>query len=121
MSRDVSKFPEDSLEASHKRWAHHPENPFNWPERRKWTIILVAAAVTLLVGLNATSVTTPALIIAERFHVSESAFPHSYWPVTVWNTGAAIGPMIGMPLLENFGIQKGYLVNAPYPKHLIIG
>ena len=51
-----------------------------------------------------------ALVIGEHFHVADTSFPHSFWPVTVWNTGAAIGPMVGMPILENFGIRKGYMV-----------
>ncbi|KAL8910187.1 MAG: hypothetical protein Q9171_004485, partial [Xanthocarpia ochracea] len=97
------------LEASRSVWNKHPENSVNWPERKKWRIVLVIAIVILLVGLNATSVTTPGLIIAERFHVADTSFPHSFWPVTVWNTGAAIGPMIGMPILENFGIRNGYM------------
>ncbi|KAI4117748.1 MAG: hypothetical protein LQ345_002077 [Seirophora villosa] len=100
---------EDSLESAEKAWEGHPANPFNWPEKKKWGIILVAAAVTLLVGLNATAVTTPGIVIAESFHVSDADFPHSYWPVTVWNTAAAFVPMLGLPLLENFGIREGYL------------
>ncbi|KAL9010583.1 MAG: hypothetical protein Q9173_004494 [Seirophora scorigena] len=100
---------EDSLEAAETSWETHATNPFNWPEKKKWGIILVAAAVTLLVGLNATAVTTPGIVIAERFHLSEADFPHSYWPVTVWNTAAAFGPMVGLPLLENFGIREAYL------------
>lgn len=103
---------EDSLEAAEKSWESHPANPFNWPEKKKWGIILVAAAVTLLVGLNATAVTTPGIVIAERFHVSDADFPHSYWPVTVWNTAAAFVPMLGLPLFENFGIREGYLVRT---------
>ncbi|KAL8663474.1 MAG: hypothetical protein Q9168_008086 [Polycauliona sp. 1 TL-2023] len=110
ISTSTPLSPKDTLEASRDAWENHPENPFNWPERKKWRIALVIAAVVLLVGLNATSITTPSLIIAEHFHVSETAFPHSYWPVTVWNTGAAIGPMIGMPMLESFGVRKGYML-----------
>ncbi|KAL8993525.1 MAG: hypothetical protein Q9169_006283 [Polycauliona sp. 2 TL-2023] len=102
--------PKDSLEASRNAWGNHPENPYNWPERKKWRIALVIATVILLVGLNATSIATPSLVIAEHFHVSDAAFPHSFWPVTVWNTGAAVGPMVGMPLLENFGVRRGYML-----------
>lgn len=69
--------------------------------------------VTLLIGLNATAIATPSLIIAEEFHVTERSFQHSFWPVTAWNTAAAIGPMIGLPLMENFGFKGGYLVSIP--------
>ncbi|KAL9629053.1 MAG: hypothetical protein Q9204_005497 [Flavoplaca sp. TL-2023a] len=98
------------LEASRSAWDKHPENSVNWPHHKKWRIVLVIATVILLVGLNATSVTTPGLAIAEHFQVTDTSLPHSFWPVTVWNTGAAIGPMVGMPILENFGIRKGYML-----------
>ncbi|KAL8893849.1 MAG: hypothetical protein Q9192_004861 [Flavoplaca navasiana] len=103
-------MPHGPLEASCSAWEQHPANSVNWPERKKWRIVLVIATVILLVGLNATSVTTTGLVIAEHFHVADTSFPHSFWPVTVWNTGAAIGPMVGMPILENFGIRKGYML-----------
>ena len=48
---------------------------------------------------------------SQKFRVSDAGLPNSFWPVTVWNTGAAVGPMIGLPLLENFGVRNGYLVN----------
>lgn len=107
-----SSEPKDSAESPQQAWEKHPVNPFNLPVRRKWTITMVTASVTLLVGLNATAIATPAHQIAESFHVSDSSFPHSFWPITVWNTGAALGPMVGLPLLENFGNRSGYLVFA---------
>ena len=110
-SSPESQRPEASTEEPKNAWDEHPANPFNFPERQKWTIILAAAAVTILVGLNATSIATPALVIAEEFHVSDAGFPNSFWPITVWNTGAALGPMVGLPLLENFGSRNGYLLS----------
>ncbi|RMZ70807.1 Major facilitator superfamily domain general substrate transporter [Pyrenophora seminiperda CCB06] len=44
------------------------------------------------------------------FNVSDEAFPHSYWPVLSWNLGGAAGPMLGLPLMENFGVRRSYLV-----------
>ncbi|KAL8735512.1 MAG: hypothetical protein Q9181_002755 [Wetmoreana brouardii] len=109
----VSQEPlqrEDFTQTPEKAWEEHPANPFNLPRRRKWRLTLTAASVTLLVGLNATAIATPARSIAHDFHISEDSFPNSFWPITVWNTGAALGPMIGLPLLENFGNRKGYLL-----------
>ncbi|KAI9849506.1 MAG: hypothetical protein M1837_004126 [Sclerophora amabilis] len=91
-------------------WVDHAENPFNWPERKKWRIFFAAASVTFLAGLNATAIATPGPEIAERFHVSDGSFPNSFWPVTAWTTAAALGPMVGMPMFENFGIRTGYLI-----------
>ncbi|KAL8804991.1 MAG: hypothetical protein Q9200_005596 [Gallowayella weberi] len=102
-----------TLEDSQNAWDHSPANPFNWSEKKKWSIAALVALVALLIGLNATSVTTPSLVIAKEFHVSDHHFTHSYWPVIVWNTGAAFGPMVILPLLENFGLKNGYLALAP--------
>ena len=102
--------PNHALKLSQQAWEDHEENPFNWPKSRKWRVTILTALVTLLVGLNATAITTSGLIIAENFYVSDDNFPHSFWPVTAWNTAAAFGPMLGLPLMENFGSQVGYLV-----------
>jgi hypothetical protein len=105
-------FVDDPLRVSQEAWEDHEMNPFNWSQSRKWRITLLTAVVTLLVGLNATAITTPSLAIAEKFHVSDEKFPHSFWPVTAWNTAAALGPMLGLPLMENFGVRAGYLVKT---------
>ena len=69
----------------------------------------MTSSLTLLVGLNAT---IPSQNIAQTFHIDDSSFPNSFWPITIWNTAAAIGPLIGLPLLENFGTRNGYLVSG---------
>ena len=102
-------------------WTDHAENPFNWPEKAKWRIVLAACFVTLIVGLNATAIATPSPHITKNFRVSDDAFPHSVWPVTVWTAAAALGPMIGLPLLENFGIRAGYLVKKTSISGVISG
>lgn len=111
MPSTVSVRSDRSAEIAQQVWRTDQKNPFNWPRAKKWRVTLAAAAVTFLVGLNSTAVTTPGHAIAETFHVDETHFPHSFWPVTVWNTGAAFGSIVGMPLLENFGSRNGYLVN----------
>ncbi|KAG6993821.1 hypothetical protein G7Y79_00050g085580 [Physcia stellaris] len=111
MPSTASVRSERSAEIAQQVWRTDQTNPFNWPRAKKWRVTLAAAAVTFLVGLNSTAVTTPGHAIAETFHVDETHFPHSFWPVTVWNTGAAFGSIVGMPLLENFGSRNGYLLS----------
>ncbi|KAL8831517.1 MAG: hypothetical protein Q9191_000826 [Dirinaria sp. TL-2023a] len=106
-----SSPPVTSEKDAQQIWDQHSANPFNWPESKKWKIVLVAASVTLLTGINTTSIATPSHEITHKFHVSDAVFPNSVWLVTVWNIGSAFGPMVGLPLLENFGIRHGYLVN----------
>lgn len=82
----------------------------NWSERKKWIAFLSLLTTTMLVGLVSTAIATPSEQIADDFHVSHNEFPNDYWPVGAWAIGAALGPMIGIPVLENFGFRYGYLV-----------
>lgn len=97
-------------------WKYHPKNPFNWPTTRKWLIFLTTCLVIVLVGLNNTVIATPGVIIAEDFGVDTNNpyIDNTVWPITAWNTGAALGPMVGIPFLESFGVRKGLVsISAP--------
>ena len=98
----------------HSTWEIHPRNPFNWSTKKKYRQFIVGSLVTLLVGLNSTVIATPGAIIAKQFNVDTSNpnLDNTVWPIAAWNTGAAFGPMIGIPLLEAFGMQKGYFVRS---------
>ncbi|OAL19515.1 hypothetical protein AYO22_09677 [Fonsecaea multimorphosa] len=102
----VEPHPPDAL-----RWTdeHDPENPFNWPATRRWGVVGLACYVTFIVGWNATTVSGAAIEIGEYFGVSDQSFPNSFWPVTSWTTGAAVAPMIVLPIMEDFGVRPGYL------------
>ena len=95
----------------HPQWIgpHDPSNPFNWNVKTKWTVTLTACYVTLIVGLNATAMTTASEPMNRYFGVSDEHFANSYWPVVSWTVGAAIAPMIVLPILEEFGMRIGYL------------
>ena len=86
-----------------------PENPFNWPGAKKYRACILACAMTFAVQINGTMLTSAAEQINHSFHISDAAFPHSYWPVLSWNLGAAAAPMVGLPLMENFGVRYTYL------------
>jgi hypothetical protein len=88
-----------------------PQNPFNWPIRKKWRVTLLACFMTFVVQINGTMMTSAAEQINESFHISDEAFPHSYWPVMSWNLGGAAAPLLGLPLMENFGVRWSYLVS----------
>lgn len=87
-----------------------PHNPFNWPNPKKWRVTLLACFMTFVVQLNGTMLTSAAEQINESFHISDEHFPHSYWPVLSWNLGGAAAPLLGLPLMENFGVRISYLV-----------
>jgi MFS family permease len=90
--------------------ANDPENPFCWSRRKKWAVTLLASFITFIAGINGTAITAAASAIDSRFHISEAAFPNSYWVVTSWNMGAALAPLVALPLMETFGIRYLYPV-----------
>ncbi|KAF2804990.1 MFS general substrate transporter [Mytilinidion resinicola] len=102
--KTLARTPEDSLQAN------DPDNPFNWSPTKKWSVTLVACYVTFIVGFNATALTAAVNETNAQFHISDASFPHSVWPVTAWNTGGALAPMVVLPIMEDYGTRPGYLI-----------
>ena len=88
------------------RFQFHPKNCVECCKLLK----LKSWSRTLIVGLNATAITSAAQDINTRFNISDEHFPNSFWPVTAWITGAALAPMVILPIMEDFGMRIGYLV-----------
>lgn len=86
-----------------------PDNPYNWPSIRRWILTCLAAFATFLAMMNGTIITVPHIAIAERFNIDESAFPHTYWPVTTWAAGGACSALFILPLAEDFGTRPVFL------------
>src|ERR1700749_4169469 len=91
-----------------------PEDPFNWSLRVKWSVTLTTSFVCFIVGLNATGIASAPTPINERFGISDTNFPNSFWPVVSWTVGAAIVPMIILPLMEGYGERPGYLLSLGF-------
>jgi hypothetical protein len=87
-------------------------NPFNWSDAKKWRVTLLASFMTFVIQVNGTMMTSAAEQINESFHVSDTHFPHSYWPVLSWNLGGAAAPLFGLPLMENLGVRRSYMVSS---------
>lgn len=88
-----------------------PDHPFNWSLKVKWSVTLTTCFVCFAVGLNATGIASAPTEINERFGISDANFPNSFWPVVSWTVGAAIVPMIILPLMEEHGVRLGYLLS----------
>ncbi|KAF2726065.1 MFS general substrate transporter [Polychaeton citri CBS 116435] len=89
---------------------HDPGNPYNWPPTRKWLVTGTALLGTLVVTLNGTSITVAADAINGQFNVSDASFPNSYWPVFSWSLGGGLFIILFLPLMEDLGIRKGFLI-----------
>jgi hypothetical protein len=103
----------DLTEAKSVPWSDpkNTHNPFNWPDAKKWRVTLLASFMTFVIQINGTMMTSAAEQINESFRVSDEKFPHSYWPVLSWNLGGAAAPLLGLPLMENLGVRKTYMVS----------
>jgi len=90
-----------------------PRHPYQWSNARKWRVTLIACLVCFVVGINSTAITAAAEPINHEFGESDdnaAMLPVSFWPVTAWNAGAAICPMVVLPLMEDVGVYKSYIV-----------
>lgn len=88
-----------------------PENPACWPRALKWRVTGFACFMCFMVGMNALSISSAAVEIGQEFGISDASFPNSYWMVSAWNLGAALFPLVILPLLEDFSVRIGYLVS----------
>lgn len=130
-SSDTSKSSTPSTEGENPEWndPNDPENPYNFSESRKWLVFLTACFVCFAVGINATAITSVVQEIDTRFNINDERFEYSYFAVTSWNVGAAVVPLFVLPLMENLGTRKIYLVSAilddrqylqEVPKHFLV-
>lgn len=87
-----------------------PLNPANWSISRKWLTVGTALLATFLVPLNGTSITVAAAQINSEFNVSDATFPHSYWPMTSWSLGGALFIILFLPLMEDIGVRRGFML-----------
>ncbi|KAL4940911.1 hypothetical protein BDV06DRAFT_213112 [Aspergillus oleicola] len=92
-------------------WNGHndPNNPYNWPVSRQWTLTCLAAFATFLTMMNGTIITVGHFDIAELFDIRETAFPNTYWSVTTWASGGACSALFILPLTEDFGTRPVFL------------
>ena len=86
------------------------QNPFNWTNKRKYTITLVATFITLCTALNCTSVAIMTTWGPERFGVSREAFVLTF---SVLLLAISFTPMVLAPLSEVVSIVSSVCVCHP--------
>lgn len=78
-----------------------PENPKNWPMRKKWVATLVVSAFTFISPVSS-SMVAPALgTMADQFGITSSV--ESQMMLSIFVLAYAIGPLFFGPLSESFG------------------
>ncbi|KAH9883185.1 hypothetical protein J1614_000041 [Plenodomus biglobosus] len=78
-----------------------PENPFNWSFTYKWILTVTICFISILTGLPAGSYGAGNDSMADRFNVQNEPFQNLYWATCSWNVGAALFPLVFVPLTEN--------------------
>lgn len=99
----VEKYPVSDLDNNLVGWEAQddPANPRNFPERRKWSILALVAAITFLSPL-ASSIFAPGIpFVNADFHNTSQLL--GSFAVSVYVLGFAIGPLFLSPLSEIYG------------------
>lgn len=77
-------------------WNESASNPHNWSPQRKWTITTFSCFLSLVIGINALSITSTAEYSNRDLDIDDEHFANSYlYTVTTWNLGAMVGPVLG--------------------------
>ena len=82
-----------------------PQDPFNWPLRKKWWAIGIGLFASFVSSTNGTIISVAHNAINEEFHISDATFPNSYWLTTSWGIGGALFPLVLFPVMEDFGVR----------------
>jgi len=61
-----------------------------------------------LTGLPAGAYGSGNVQMEAEFGISQDNFPWLYWATASWNVGAAVFPLLFVPLTENTGRMPGY-------------
>ncbi|KAK8008310.1 hypothetical protein PG991_010861 [Apiospora marii] len=82
-----------------------PQNPFNWPPRKKWRAVGLGLAASFICSMNGSILAVAHETISADFGLSDGSFPNSYWLTTSWGVGAALFPLLLFPALEDWGVR----------------
>ncbi|KXT03700.1 hypothetical protein AC578_5168 [Pseudocercospora eumusae] len=85
-----------------------PQNPFNWPKKRKWIATLTTCFVSILTGLPAGAYGAAYEQMMAEWHINDDKFPFLSFALVSWNMGAAFFPLVFVPLTESTGRLPGY-------------
>ncbi|KAH6872585.1 MFS multidrug transporter-like protein [Alternaria rosae] len=83
---------------------------FNWSTKYKWFLTITVCFISILTGLPAGSYGAGNEWMETQFNVQNEPFPNLYWATCSWNMGAALFPLLFVPLTENTGRMPGYFV-----------
>ncbi|KPM44132.1 hypothetical protein AK830_g2419 [Neonectria ditissima] len=80
-----------------------PDNPRNWPEAFKWTVVVMLACMAFTVTYTCISIVPIANQVVADLDKGAPSSVGSALLVTIWELGEAAGPLLIAPLSEVFG------------------
>ncbi|KAH7140941.1 MFS multidrug transporter-like protein [Dactylonectria macrodidyma] len=80
-----------------------PDNPRNWPNAFKWSIVLMLACMAFTVTFTCISIVPIANQVVADLDNGQPSSAGSALLVTIWELGEAAGPLLIAPLSEVFG------------------
>ncbi|KAH8660469.1 putative MFS multidrug transporter [Xylariales sp. PMI_506] len=78
-----------------------PENPKNWPTKKKWTTMTIVSLFTLISPVSSTMVAPALTYIATEFDIKEEFI--SQLTLSIFILAYAVGPLFLGPLSETYG------------------
>ncbi|KAF7874098.1 hypothetical protein EAF04_002770 [Stromatinia cepivora] len=77
-----------------------PDNPMNWPMKKKWVVTVILGLMTFVVTFASSVFSTATIKVAELYDVSEEV---AVLGTSLFVMGFAVGPLIWGPGSELFG------------------
>ncbi|KAL4865826.1 hypothetical protein BDV12DRAFT_145095 [Aspergillus spectabilis] len=78
-----------------------PDNPKNWPMRKKWLIVLMVSSFTFISPVSSSMVAPALTTLAKDLHITDAV--ESQLTLSVFVLAYAVGPLFLGPLSEIYG------------------
>ncbi|GAM85035.1 hypothetical protein ANO11243_030380 [Dothideomycetidae sp. 11243] len=99
-------------------WATDPKNPQLWTRRRKIATISLVSSIGFVCTMGSSIYAPGREQVAAELGLSDEA---SVLPITFYNAGMGLGPLIASPLSESLGRRAVYLVVLPLFSLFVLG
>jgi DHA1 family multidrug resistance protein-like MFS transporter len=91
-------------------WALDPANPRNWPLARKTVSTAVVTGIGFVSTIAASIYAPGHEAVAKQFGISTTL---ALLPLSFFNLGMALGPIVSSPMSETFGRKAVYFTTIP--------
>lgn len=85
-----------------------PENPHNWPMKKKWLYTFIYAWAVISTAYGSSSLAGGLPLVMEKYHVSSEV---AALTVSLMVFGFLLGPLLWAPMSEQFGRRPVYYVS----------